>query len=198
MNNLFAATLDAFDRVDTLVTTATDFERANPLDLSADALERVLASNVRSAFMLTRIAAAKMIAQAETAEAGMAPGSIVHVSSLSGRIASNEIAAFSISCAALDQLTRTFAIALAPHGIRVNGVAPGGVMTEGLRQGLTELPDLRQSLIARTPLNRIGEASEAADAVLFLASEAASFITGQVLVVDGGRSVLDPLAATNI
>ncbi|MCI4662754.1 MAG: SDR family oxidoreductase [Neomegalonema sp.] len=197
VNNLLSATLDAFDHIDVLVTTATDYERVDPLDLTADALERVMASNLRSAFMLTKIVSAKMIAQKETAKEGSSAGSIVHVSSLAGQVASPEIAAFSISCAALDQLTRSFAIALAPHGIRVNGVAPGGVMSENVRLAIKETPDLRAAMMARTPLGRIGEPKEAADAVLFLASQAASFITGQIMVVDGGRSALDPLAATN-
>ena len=201
VNNLLAATLDTFNKIDGLITTPPETERADLLSLSADALDRVLAANVRSAFLLSKVAATKMIAQAEadgaSERSANSGGSIVHVSSLSGQLASPEIAAFSISCAALDQLTRALAVTLAPHGIRVNGVAPGGVMTEKLREGISGEPSLRHSLISRTPLGRIGEPWEAAEAALFLASERASFITGEILTVDGGRSALDPLAATN-
>ena len=139
-----------------------------------------------------------MISQAEARGEERSNGAIVHVSSLAGQLASPEVAAYSISCAALDQLTRTLAVTLAPHGVRVNGVAPGGVMTDALKGSIADAPSLRPALIGRTPLGRIGEANEAADAALFLASDKASFITGEILVVDGGRSALDPLAATDL
>lgn len=198
VNNLTAATIDAFDRIDALITTAPDFERGDPMTLDVEALDRVLANNVRSAFLLSRSVAAKMVARSAAEESEKATGAIVHVSALSGRLSSPEVAAHAISCAALDQLTRSFAATLAPQGVRVNGVAPGGVMTETLKNSIAEEPQLRPALIARTPLGRIGEAAEAAEAALFLASDKASFITGQVLTVDGGRSILDPLAAANV
>lgn len=197
VNNLIAATLDAFDKIDALITTPTETERADLLTLDADALERVMAANLRSAFLLSKVVARKMIAQAEARDEPNRPaGAIVHVSSLAGRLASPEIAAYSISCAALDQLTRTLAVTLAPHRIRVNGVAPGGVMTETLKSAIATEPGLRPALLSNTPLGRIGEAWEAAEAALFLASDQASFVTGEIMVVDGGRSTLDPLAAT--
>ncbi len=198
VNNLLAATLAAFDRIDAVITTTQDFERADPMTLSVEALDRVMASNVRAAFLLSRTAAERMLQRAEKAGEEQATGSIVHISSLSGQLPAPEIAAYAISCAALDQLTRSMAAALAPRGIRVNGVAPGGVMTENLLRSLGSAPELRQAILTGTPLGRIGEAQEAAEAALFLASDKASFITGQILTVDGGRSVLDPLAVANI
>ena len=96
----------------------------------------------------------------------------------------------------LDQLTRSAAVCLAPQGIRVNAVALGAVMTANLRQALREREELRDEIAAVTPLGRIGEPEEAAEAALFLASPAAGFITGQIVAVDGGRLVLDPLAST--
>ena len=198
VNNLLAATLDAYQRIDGLITTPPDFERGDPLHLSVEALDRVMGANLRSAFLLSQLVSSKMIARAEAEGVEGALGSIVHVSALSGQISSPDIAAHAISSAALDQLTRNLAATLAPKGIRVNGVAPGGVLTETLRQSMSDEPQLKSALIARTPLGRLGEASEAAEAALFLISDKASFITGQVLTVDGGRSVLDPLAAANI
>lgn len=198
VSNLIAATLDAFNGIDAVITTPADFERGDPLHLSVEALDRVMASNLRAAFLLSQAVANKMIARAESQGQEQAQGAIVHVSALAGSLSSPDVAAHAISCAALDQLTRSLAITLAPKGIRVNGVAPGGLMTETLRQSIAEDPQLRQALIARTPLGRIGEAVEAAEAALFLASDKASFMTGQILTVDGGRSVLDPLSAGNI
>jgi 7-alpha-hydroxysteroid dehydrogenase len=98
-----------------------------------------------------------------------------------------------VSCAALDQMTRSLAVALAKDGVRVNAVALGGVMTAHLKEALKDREELRAELAAVTPLGRIGEAEEAAEAVMFLASDAASFITGQILGVDGGRMNLDPM-----
>lgn len=201
VNNLLAATQDAFQRIDALITTPGDFERGDPLNLSVEALDRVLATNLRSAFLLSQAVAAKMIARADASAQEAEPGTvgaIVHVSALSGQLSSPAIAAHAISCAALDQLTKSLAATLAPKGIRVNGVAPGGVMTENLRSAFSEEPQLRPALIGRTPLGRLGEPGEAAEAALFLISDRASFITGQILTVDGGRSILDPLAAANI
>ncbi|MEL6980019.1 MAG: SDR family oxidoreductase [Pseudomonadota bacterium] len=198
VNNLLAATLDAFEKIDAVITTISDFERGDPLTLPVEALDRTLALNLRSAFLLSQAAANKMIARAEAEGRDSASGAIVHVSSLSGQLSSPDIAAHAISCAALDQLTRSLAATLAPKGLRVNGVAPGGVMTDTLRRAVADDPQLRPALIARTPLGRIGEAAEAAEAALFLASDRASFITGQILTIDGGRSVLDPLAAANM
>lgn len=198
VNNLVAATIGAFGQIDILITTPREFERADLLNLSVEALDSVMAGNLRSAFLLSQAAANKMIAASQKEEASGPAGAIVHISALSGQISSPEIAAQAISCAALDQLTRSLAATLAPHGIRVNGVAPGGVMTDNLRNSIQGDPGLRSALIARTPLGRIGEPSEAAEAALYLVSESSSFVTGQILTVDGGRSVLDPLAAANI
>lgn len=198
VNNLLAATVSTYDRIDALITTTTDFEKGDLLTMKVDVLDRLMASNLRSAFLITQAAAHKMIAQAQADGADKADAAVVHVSSLSGQLASPEVAAYAASCAALQQLTRSFAAALAGRGVRVNGVAPGGVMTETLKESIATTPELRTTLIGRTPLGRIGEVAEAAEAALFLASERASFITGQTLIVDGGRSILDPLAAASL
>ena len=198
VSNLIAATLDAFDKIDALITTPSATERADLLTLTAETLDGALAANLRSAFLLSKVVAKKMISEAEARGEEKASGAIVHVSSLAGRRAVAEDAAMSISCAALDQLTRSLAVTLAPRGIRVNGVAPGAVMTDALTSAISEDPKLRSAMVGRTPLGRIGSVKEVADAALFLASDQSTFVTGEILVVDGGRAALDPLAAPTV
>ncbi|MEO0823311.1 MAG: SDR family oxidoreductase [Pseudomonadota bacterium] len=191
--NLMAATLDAFDRVDILVNTPRATEPGALAELDAASLSQALEQNVTSAFLLSQ-AVAKRIAQ-QPREDMPDGGAILNVSSIAAQRTVPELLAYSVSCAALDQLTRSMAADLAADRIRVNAIALGAVMTERMRELLRERSELRAELVQVTPLRRIGEAEEAAEAALFLCSPRASFITGQVLAVDGGRLVLDPLAS---
>ena len=103
--------------------------------------------------------------------------------------------ALSISNAALEQMTRSLAVALAPDRIRVNAVAMGSVMSASLQEHLKDNPDFRSVIESGTPMGRIASPTELAEAVQFLASDGASFMTGHVLTVDGGRTLLDPVTA---
>ena len=94
--------------------------------------------------------------------------------------------------AALDQMTRSLAVALAPHRIRVNGVAFGSVMSASLKGALKENREFRSEIEDNTPLGRIASPGELAEATQFLASEGAGFVTGQIMTVDGGRTLVDP------
>jgi len=191
--NLIAATTDRYGRIDVLVSNARASSPGGPFDLTPEDFAEVLRANVASVFLQSQMVARRMLQQREADPEFR--GALVNISSISAQRTVPELLAYSVSCAALDQLTRSLAAALAPQGIRVNAVALGAVMTRRLREAFAERQELRDEMVAVTPLGRIGEAEEAAEAALFLASPAASFVTGQVLAVDGGRLVLDPLAS---
>ncbi|MEQ9094595.1 MAG: SDR family oxidoreductase, partial [Miltoncostaeaceae bacterium] len=114
-------------------------------------------------------------------------GRIVNLGSIAGLTGLPMIGPYNASKAAIDGLTRSLAVELGPAGILCNSVAPGTITTEMVDQLMTANPALKDKLVAKAPLGRLGEVAEAADPIVFLLTDAASFITGQVLVIDGGR-----------
>ncbi len=191
INNLLSATIDAFDTIDILVNASRQMVISDPLDPESDAVEALLEQNLLTGLRLTQMTARRMINGAEKAGRDGMIGAVVNLSSIAAHRVQANLIGYSISCAAIDQMTRSMAVALAPKGIRVNAVAFGSVMSASLQDNLNENPDFRQIILDGTPLKRIAAAAELAETVQFLVSEAAAFITGQVITVDGGRSVLD-------
>ncbi len=192
--NLLSATIDAFDRIDILVNASRRVELCDPLDLSEEALCGMFSHNVSANLRLTNAVVKKMIKQAAKEDNEGPAGSIVNLNSIASNRTLPELTGFSTVSAALDQMTRSLAVSFAPHGIRVNGISIGSVKSATLSDKLKDNQELRDLLIAATPAGRIAEADEAAEAAVFLASNQASFITGQILTIDGGRSLIDPLA----
>jgi 7-alpha-hydroxysteroid dehydrogenase len=193
--NLLSATIDAFDRVDILVNAQRQCERSDPLAPEDDAVDRLLRANMQTSLKLSQSIARRMIAQAEKDDDTSRPvGTIVNLSSIAATRSRPELMAYSISMAALDQMTRSLALALAPSRIRVNAVAFASVMSASLKDQMKANPDYRTAILSGTPLHRVASPSEVVEVAQFLASDASSFMTGQILSVDGGRGLLDPVA----
>ncbi|VDS09062.1 3-oxoacyl-[acyl-carrier-protein] reductase FabG [Paracoccus haematequi] len=196
--NLLSATLDAFDRVDILVNAHRLVKASDPLDTDLDVLEQLLRQNMMAGLRMTQIVAKRMIKQAEADPETGAAGAIVNISTLAALHPVPTMLGYSIAYAAQEQATRGMALALAPHRIRVNGVRFGSVMSHELKDSLRDKPDLRSKIVAATPMGRIAAADELVDTVLYLASEASRFVTGQIVTVDGGRSLSDRVAVQTV
>jgi 7-alpha-hydroxysteroid dehydrogenase len=192
--NLLSATIDAFDRVDILVNASRQVIAMDPLDSDDKTVETLIDQNLMTALKLSQAVAKRMIQQARDEAAEDEPqsiGAIVNLTSIAAIRTRPQLMGFSIASAALEQMTRSLAVALAPHKIRVNAVGFGSVMSASLREACSAEPALRDEVIHGTPLGRIAEAGEVAEAVHFLAADASRFMTGQVVMVDGGRTVID-------
>ncbi len=183
-----AATLAAFGRVDALVNNAGIFKAADFLDITEADWNAVLDVNLKGAFLV-----AQAVARSMAASGG---GAIVHMSSVNGLMAIASIASYNVSKGGINQLTRVMALALADHGIRVNAVAPGTISTELAKKAVLGSDEARARIMSRTPMKRLGEPSEIADVTAFLLSDAASYMTGQIVYVDGGRLSLNYTVAT--
>jgi NAD(P)-dependent dehydrogenase (short-subunit alcohol dehydrogenase family) len=179
-----ARALSAYGHVDALVNNAGIFKAADFLDITEADWDAVLDVNLKGAFLVGQAAARAM------AQSGRG-GTIVNMSSVNGVMAIPSIASYNASKGGVDQLTRVMALALADRGIRVNAVAPGTIATELAKSAVLTSDEARERIMSRTPLRRLGEPAEIADAVAFLLSDAASYISGEVLYVDGGRRALN-------
>lgn len=195
--NLVSATIDAFDRIDILVNANRKCVISEVLAAENDQVEAMWSQNVLAALRLSQMVAKRMIAAAAKTEEepGTPIGSIVNFSSLAAHRVQPELLGFSMASAAVEQMTRAMAVALAPKGIRVNAISIGSVMSASLQAALKHSPDLRARIEAGTPLGRIAAPDELVETVQYLASDAARFVTGQVIAVDGGRGLLDAVSA---
>ncbi|MBI1383551.1 MAG: glucose 1-dehydrogenase [Rhizobiales bacterium] len=185
--NLMAAVLEAYERVDVLVNNAGILDDGNFLELDVAEFDKVLAVNLRGAFLVGQAVSRQLVRQVE---AGERPGSVVNMASVNAHFALPDHIAYSISKAGIQSLTKGMALALAPHGIRVNAIGPGSIMTPML-SGVAKDEAARRRVLSRTPLGRIGLPEEVAAVAAFLASDDASYITGETIFVDGGRIPLN-------
>jgi len=183
VDDALAATLRTFGRVDALVNNAGLFKAADFLDISEADWDTVIAVNLKGAFLVAQAVARAM--------AGSGGGAIVNMSSVNGTLAIPDIASYNVSKGGINQLTRAMALALVDKGIRVNAVAPGTIATELARSAVLTSDAARARIMSRTPMGRLGEPAEVADVVAFLLSDASSYVTGEIVVVDGGRMALN-------
>jgi glucose 1-dehydrogenase len=179
-----AAAVAALGRVDGLVSNAGIFKAAPFLDISEADWDAVLNVNLKGSFLVGQAVARQMAAQGQG-------GAIVNMSSVNGRLTIPSIASYNASKGGVDQLTRVMALSLAEHHIRVNGVAPGTIATELAAKAVLTSEEAKARIMSRTPMKRLGEPGEIASVVAMLLSDAASYMTGETVLVDGGRMTLN-------
>jgi NAD(P)-dependent dehydrogenase (short-subunit alcohol dehydrogenase family) len=177
IETLLAECLSAFGKIDILVNSAGRTKREPTLDVDDETWNGILETNLSGTLRTCQIFGRHMIDNGY--------GRIINIASLSSFVSLFEVAAYSASKAAVASLTKSLAIEWAKYGVNVNAIAPG-VFRTALNQQLLDETERGQEFLARTPIGRFGRVEELAGAAIFLASEAASYVTGEVLVVDGG------------
>jgi len=183
VERMVAQTVEAFGSLDVIVNNAAIASRKMILDVPLEEWDRVLRTNLYGYFHVARVGAKQMIDQGRG-------GRIINISSLHGHVAKASMGSYCVAKAGVDMLTKQLAVELAPHNVTVNAVAPGTISTDvniPLYKG-TAPHEVRQrdALLKRMPAARIGEPSDIASMVTFLASSATSYVTGAVVYVDGG------------
>ena len=179
VNDMIAAAVDRLGGLDVLVNNAAVLDTTDFLDIKEEDWDRVVRVNLKGYFLCGQAAARRMSEQGRG-------GAIVNMSSVNAVVAIPNIAAYVACKGAVNQLTKTMALALADKGIRVNGIGPGTILTDMARQVLTD-DAARKKVLSRTPMGRLGEPEEIAAIAVFLASDEASYITGETIYADGGR-----------
>nr|WP_286198661.1 SDR family oxidoreductase [Mesorhizobium sp. BR1-1-16] len=185
--NLVAAATNFGGEIDILVNNAGIVAGADFLDVTEEDFDRVLRVNVKGAFLCGQVVARHMAARVD---AGGTAGAIVNMTSVNAVFGLPNQVPYTVSKGGLMQLTRAMAVSLAPRGIRVNAIGPGSIATDILASVNSD-PEAKRRLLSRTPLGRIGEPSEIAAIAAFLASDDASYITGETIYADGGRLALN-------
>jgi len=170
--------IEEFGVIDILVNNAgTNPIRVNAVEVEEWAWDKILDTNLKGLFFFSQAVARHMIGQGK--------GKIVNITSAAAAAGSPLASPYGASKAGVNHLTRTMALELAPHHINVNAIGPS-FFEVGLSEYITKSPELTEAIIARTPLGRMGKVEELAEAVVYLASDAADYITGQILYIDGG------------
>ncbi|MGH7265736.1 MAG: SDR family NAD(P)-dependent oxidoreductase [Candidatus Rokuibacteriota bacterium] len=184
---LVAGTVSRFGRLDVMVANAAVQAEIPFLDLTEAEFDRVIRVNLKGAFLCGQTAARHMVAAGTR-------GAIIHLSSVNAVVAHAVLVHYAASKGGIAMLTKGMAVALAPHGIRVNAIGPGTTNTP-INANFFAMPGMRERFLTRTPLGRIAEADEIARVAVFLASDDASYVTGTTIYADGGRLALNGVMA---
>jgi len=194
VHNLMAETLSMFGHINVVINNAGIALKGGALELSQQDFDRVLAVNLRGAFLVSQAAVKHMVAEIEKREdrsrLSERPYAIINMSSINDSVSIPDYLAYSVSKGGLKQMTKAMALELAPFGIRVNAIGPGSIKTDMLGNVVGDDKALGK-IKARTPLGRVGQPSEIASVAAFLASDDASYVTGETIYVDGGRLALN-------
>lgn len=169
--------------IDVLVNNAGIAPRGDILSETPEQFDRVIATNLTAAFHGTQLAAPHMIAGGR--------GVVINMSSVNAVLTIPTLLAYNVAKGGLNQMTKNTAIALAPHGVRVVGIGPGTILTDLARNAVLGDEAARRMIMSRTPMGRAGEPEEVAAIAAFLASDDASYITGETIYADGGRMGLN-------
>jgi NAD(P)-dependent dehydrogenase (short-subunit alcohol dehydrogenase family) len=167
--------------ITTLVNNAGMNHKKDFVDVTDEEFKKVLDINVNAAFTISREVVKHMLPYKH--------GNIINISSMASQYGIPKVIAYTASKAAIEGMTKAMAVELSPKGIRVNCVAPGFIATDMSAKALNNDAERRQKVFSRTPMGKMGEPADIGEAVYFLASEAAKYITGVVLPVDGGNSI---------
>lgn len=170
-----------FGQIDILVNNAGINMKKDFIDITDEEFQQVLTTNLCSVFAISREVVKHMLPRGS--------GSIINISSMAAQYGMPKVIAYSASKTAIDGMTRAMAVELSPQGIRINSIAPGFIETAMTAKALNADPERKSKAVGRTPMGYMGQPKDVADAALFLSSDAARYITGVILPVDGGNSI---------
>ena len=170
-----------FGQINVLVNNAGINMKKDFTEVTDQDFEKVITTNLTAVFAISREVVKQMLIQKS--------GAIINISSMAAQYGLPRVIAYSASKTAIDGMTRAMAVELSPKGIRVNAIAPGFIVTDMTDKALNSDPERKSKVFGRTPMGYMGQPSDIGDAALFLASDAAKYITGVVLPVDGGNSI---------
>jgi NAD(P)-dependent dehydrogenase (short-subunit alcohol dehydrogenase family) len=179
--SLIKKVIDKFGHIDILVNNAGINMKKDFIEITDEEFQLIITTNLCSVFAVSREVVKHMLPRNS--------GNIINISSMAAQYGMPRVIAYSASKTAIDGMTRAMAVELSPRGIRINAIAPGFIETAMTAKALNADPERKKKAVGRTPMGHMGQPMDIADAALFLASDAARYITGVILPVDGGNSI---------
>lgn len=179
--SLIEQIVNQFGPIDILVNNAGINLKKDFTDVTNEEFQKILLTNVAAVFAISREVVKNMLSNGG--------GSVINISSMASQYGIPKVIAYTASKSAIEGMTKAMAVELSPKGIRVNCIAPGFIATDMSAKALNNDPERKQKAMSRTPMGELGQPSDIGDSAVFLATDAAKYITGVVLPVDGGNSI---------